>query len=341
MRPTWPLLGITALVGMAGGLSLAAALTVWASGPLPLALWLAAIWTALGLGALGGLSSFFHMHKIQAARFILRRLRSSWLSREALTTGLFVGVLGILAIWPRIPLPVERWGLLAAAVTGLVAMFVTAMLYATIPAMKSWHSPLTVVSMMGVGVTSGGAVWLMLGALVGHQAGVSLVVARDVMMSALVLLGLVKALQWRLFSEARGGVRAGAGTGLPLGPYRLQDTGTTTAPYRTQTQTWPLLHPSFRRAGYIVMLMVLCVVPLTIYGVSAVGDTVAIWAAGVSVIAGALWGRWLFFADSTHSSRVWFQDEDRGPSRVATDRGNPALVDRFGAVGFPPREMGS
>lgn len=342
MRPTWPLLGITILVGMAGGLSVAAAITVWASGPLVPALGLAAAWTALGLGALGGLSSFFHMHKIQAARFILRRLGSSWLSREALTTGIFVAVLGFLALVPVASAPAaERWVWAAAAVTGLVAMFVTAMLYATIPAMKSWHSPLTVVSMMGVGMVSGGAVWLMLGVEAVTGPDPALVVGRDVMTAMLVLLGLVQALEWRLFSEARGAVRAGPGTGLPLGPYRLQDTGTTVPPYRTQTQTWPSLHPRFRLIGYTVLMGLLCVLPLVIYATTTAGDALGTWLGGLSVIVGALGSRWMFFADSTHSSRVWFQDEDKRPSQVATARGNPPLVGRFGARGVPPREMGS
>ncbi|MCY0864986.1 MAG: DMSO reductase, partial [Sulfobacillus sp.] len=96
MKPTGPLLMLTAFQGLAGGAVLALALMI-SLAPHDITVggreW--ALGLALAFAALGGVSSFFHMHRIQAAKYVLRRLKTSWLSREALTTGLFGGALAL------------------------------------------------------------------------------------------------------------------------------------------------------------------------------------------------------------------------------------------------------
>lgn len=331
MRPTGPLLLITVLQGWAGGmiLGLAVASAVFSRlGAVPSLLEP----VILGIALVGGVSSFFHMHRIQAARYVLRRLKTSWLSREALTTGFFIGGLVILGFG------IEQWhwrGMVLAvtsgvvAALGLVAMFVTAMLYATIPAMRSWHSPVTVVSMMGMGISGG---WVFMGALatVAGDAPLGFWFAA-VGLGLVIAMVVVKGLQVHFFRVMRQQITAGTGTGLHLGPYRLQDTGTTRAPYRTQTQIWPELSAAQRRLGYGLTFVLLAVVPLlTLVGTLA--DPKAPWlieVAAVSLVFAAFAERWMFFADATHSSRVWFSDQERPRSKVATRRFSPAFVERF------------
>jgi len=319
MKPTGPLLMLTAFQGLAGGAVLALALMIslaphditaggreWALG------------LALAFAALGGVSSFFHMHRIQAAKYVLRRLKTSWLSREALTTGLFGGALALNAVvgfldhWQGGFFIAITW---LAAFAGFIAMFVTAMLYATIPAMLSWHSPLTVLVLLVLGWLSGSEVTLAFAAARGER------IATSVLLALIVVAALMKGLQWHFFTLARRRVSAKTGAGLPRGPYRLQDTGTTRPPYRTQTQIYPEMDPGQRIMVMVLILLTLVIVPaLAILGWML--DRAA-WMMAAAAIVGAIGvfaERWLFFRDATHSSRVWFTDEAHHPSRVATHR---------------------
>lgn len=334
MKPTGPLLLITVLQGLAGGMTLvlALAISIWSQSAFmgPIVRLEPAI---IVIAMIGAFASFFHMHRIQAAKYVLRRLKSSWLSREALTTGLYVAGLVVLAggiyvlHWHGVLLAITA-GLVA--VLGLIAMFVTAMLYATIPAMRSWYTPLTTVSMMGIGLFSG---WTLMGALftlVLQPHGLLRWIASGVVVFALSI-GLTKALQWHHFINARANVMASTGTGMPLGPHRLQDTGTTRPPYKTQTQVWPELHEEHKRNLYLLMFVALVILPLALmlgvlFGHPQKG---LFWISGISVVVGAFAERWLFFADATHSSRVWFTDQQKGRSKVASRRGSPALVERY------------
>jgi DMSO reductase anchor subunit len=317
MKPPVSLLLLTVWSGAAAG----AVVTLALCAPgLPRALAEPAVAVALVLGSGGGAASFFHMHRPTAARYVLSRLRTSWLSREALTTGLFVAATAATLVLGRSPASPVVWRA-AQAVTaclGLAAALVTAMIYRTIPAMRSWYSPWTVPAMMGVGLVSGAAVAAAVLALVGAPTTVR--GALDAAVGAAgLLLGGVKIRQWTVFAGAWAWLdRQHAG----LGPvtYRLHDTGTSRPPYRTQTQVWPAVPAPVRRrlkAGILVAL----VGGSLLLAFSTPLPPVTVGAAAM-VLAGAFLERWLFFADAVHSSRLWFTDRPR--TKSAPDGGPTA-----------------
>lgn len=318
MRPTWPLLALTLLQGMAGGIFSILAVLVFVPG-FPQTTLAQLAWAGVLVALAGGFSSFFHMHRIQAARFIFRRLKTSWLSREALTTGIFVAAAGVtaLSLSTTQHQAMSQGIAVLSATLGLLAMFVTAMLYGTIPAMKSWHSPLTVLSFTATGLLTGLASSLALLALepLTRRFLVPLTVA-EVFLT--VVLFLIKVSQQRWFRAVRQNLQASTGTGMPLGPYRVQDTGTTRPPYRTQTQIWPELPVDKRRGQYLRMFVFLTMLPIgmELLWILVPVSSLVIVAGTLSLWAGAYMERWLFFADATHSSRVWFADQTRAPSRV-------------------------
>lgn len=326
MRPTAPLLALTVLQGLAGGLIVTVACW-WALGPGP------ALWPALAtvtrvasvLAAAGAGASFFHMHRPQAGRYVLRRLATSWLSREALTTGLFVAALVVTA-W-GLPPAAQAVGVWISAGLGLIAMAVTALVYATLPAMRSWHSPLTVLALMGTGLVSGAALAAALVAF-GPAAGAARITAVALLPGG-VALAVVKILQVAFFAEARQRLSAQTGTGLPRGPWRLQDPGTSRPPYRTQPQVAPPL--TARARGVLVAGQFLWLVALPLAAAVATVRQPGGWTVlgGAAAVVGAGWERWWFFADATHSSRIWFQDQPHAPSRVASPRSSPAWASRF------------
>ena len=313
MRPTIQLLTLTIGQGLAGGITVSLAALLWMGG-LTQEQAAVLVLMALALAIVGGIGAFFHMHNLKAARYVLRRLKTSWLSREALTTGIFGALLALLAAWtlwdsPGIASPGYQVLTGITVLAGLVAMWVTAMLYATIPAMLSWHTPLTVLNLMMVGIATGVAVTAVSAP---NDSGLWIGFA-----IWLVLTGSIELLHWSHFRRAHGQIRAETGTGLPLSPYRLQDTGTSKPPYRTQTQVWPLIHPQLRRAVKLWTMGWLYAVPLAgVLAWQGMGWGSARWMLPISAVLGVLAERWLFFADATHSSRVFFVDEPRTAPRV-------------------------
>ncbi|MCL4521181.1 MAG: dimethyl sulfoxide reductase anchor subunit [Firmicutes bacterium] len=312
MKAPIPLLLITVLQGVSGGLALALAIDLGAGGHvgiLPYGI-------GLVLALIGGAASFTHMHQLKAGRFMLRGWRTSWLSREALTTSWYIAALVGEIVWLKVAAVGEGAVVWAAVTAGLalLAMFVTAMVYSSIPAMLSWHSPLTTVGMMLTGIVGG---W-MTGLVFDYQKPWETAVA----LGLLALWAGVRALQVRFFIDARRRVMAATGTGLPRPPYRLQDTGTTKPPYRTQTQIAPELSRGSHRGSLVALACWMIVLPLALTGgVHLWGHPVTI--AGVraaSVVVGSFIDRWLFFRDASHSSRVWFADQLFASGRSAQVR---------------------
>ncbi len=302
MRPTAPLLVLTIGQGLATGIIVtytALRLAGYTDATL--------VVMALVAAAAGGVGSFFHMHRLKAARYVLRRLKTSWLSREALTTGLFGGALAILLVWSYGGFPsgaaLTVFTVLTAAL-GLVAVWVTAMLYATIRAMLSWNTPLTVVAFLIVSLLSGSTAALAVRPM-GHHADTGLGLA---IMAVALATGAVKLVQLQYFRRARE--RLGQDeTSLPFSPYRLHDTGTSKPPYRVQTQVWPTIAARTRRIGRALVFILQCAAPAVFAAIAAFSGG-WLWgvAAGASALAGTIADRWLFFADAVHSSLVFFPD---------------------------------
>ena len=138
----------TILVGAAGGLSLAAALlTGLAHDPFLVTVCLVG---AIVLTAAGGVAAALHLERPGKGHRVLRRWRSSWLSREVLAVAGF-GVLQALALY----VGGTGWATWAAAVGGVSAVVVTGALYGSIRAIRGWHGPLTIQVFLGLGLASG------------------------------------------------------------------------------------------------------------------------------------------------------------------------------------------
>ncbi len=323
MRPTGPLLLMTGLQGLAGGVFVVLASLSWIKGASFAHSAEAGILALLGVALVagGGLASTFHMHRRAAAQFILRRLRSSWLSREVATTapfGVLAAASAAAAHLVAAPPAVDLWLFTATALVGLGAMWVTAMIYATIPAMLSWRSATTAPAMMGTGLVAGGVWGWAVMVAVSRTAETGLAIA---LVWALLAVAAVKWAQWAVFRRARARVESGQSMGIPGRQYRLADTGTSRTPYRTQPQVWRPLTGEERRhaASSVVLAAVATAVLLMVSG----GSLAALFAV-VSAAAGVYYERWLFFADATHSSSIWLTSGAASPWEQPARAGPPA-----------------
>lgn len=174
MKPAFSVIFLTTLIGAAQGLFLAlftaqsyalfnllpaqSSQTFYAAGAL----------VTLVLSALGLLSSFFHLGRPERAWRSATMWRTSWLSREVIVLPTFMGIVLLYGIahfidWKPIvaTLPygivIDATLVLGVASTVVAfALFVcTAMIYACLPFLREWHSPLTIINYILLGSASG------------------------------------------------------------------------------------------------------------------------------------------------------------------------------------------
>jgi DMSO reductase anchor subunit len=174
MNPAFSVIFLTTLIGTAQGLFLALftaqsyALFNLLPGQNSQSFHAAGALMVLVLCALGLASSFFHLGRPERAWRSAAMWRTSWLAREVIVLPAFMGVVFLYGIahftdWKpvAVTLPdlivVDATVLLGIVGTVLAfALFVcTGMIYACLPFLREWHSPLTVINYILLGGASG------------------------------------------------------------------------------------------------------------------------------------------------------------------------------------------
>jgi len=153
MRPALSVILLTTLIGAGQGLFLAlVAVEVLAEGGKVFFV-IGSVITLILLAA-GLAASFFHLGHPERAWRSAAKWRTSWLAREVIALPAFMAAVFAWGVahwlgWPTLALA-------AAGVLLALALFVcTAMIYACLPFLQEWHSPLTVVNYLVLGCASG------------------------------------------------------------------------------------------------------------------------------------------------------------------------------------------
>ena len=174
MKPAFSVIFLTTLLGAAQGLLLAlfTAQSYALFKLLPVqnsqSFYAVGALVALVLGALGLLSSFFHLGRPERAWRSATMWRTSWLSREVIVLPVFLGLVLLYGLthfldW-KPTIATLPYGIVidATLVLGILctvvafALFVcTAMIYACLPFLREWHSPLTIINYILLGSASG------------------------------------------------------------------------------------------------------------------------------------------------------------------------------------------
>ena len=160
MRPAYSVILLTTLIGASQGLFLAIFGADLAGriglGPRPEAAFLAAgAGVSIALLVAGVIASVFHLGRPERGWRAFSRWRTSWLSRELIVLPAFGaaafawGTAQLLRIDPPLALGVT------AALLALALYLCTGMIYACLPFLREWHSPLTVLNYLVLGVASG------------------------------------------------------------------------------------------------------------------------------------------------------------------------------------------
>lgn len=307
MKPAGSILLLTTLTGFAYGLLAwigAYACLGLLIGARPLAI--AGVALGLFLASIGLGASVLHLGRKERAWRALSQWRSSWLSREGV---------GALATYPvailfAVALHMDGDGILTRVLgavvlaTSLATVFCTAMIYASLKPIRQWHNSHTAPDYLIYAVFSGALLFALLHtALLGTPGSTGIMVAT----TAAVAL-VAKRAYWRHVDAQTPLASLAAAIGLPQGTevksldaphftenYVLREMGFAIARRHSAKLRRIALGLGFAAPIGLGVLASLAIAPLA-------ATTVAL----VCTFVGLLTERWLFFAEATHVSALYY-----------------------------------
>ncbi|HQT60271.1 MULTISPECIES: DmsC/YnfH family molybdoenzyme membrane anchor subunit [unclassified Acidiphilium] len=312
MTPASSVLLLTTLTGF--GYGLLAWLGIFcAAGALPESPWFGpvAVVIALGFAGAGLVASTLHLGRKERAWRAFSQWRSSWLSREgvaAVATNL--PALGFAVSWAALGAGANltvAFGLVAAAMA-LGTVFCTAMIYACLKPIRQWHNRFTAPLYLVFAAFSGAA---LLAALLGVWTGAA--AGGTAGASALVVVfaigaGVAKAAYWR-FIDAQGPLATlASATGLgSFGTVRALDRPHFTENYVLREMGYQIARRHAARLRRIVLVLAFAA-PAVLAALALAGAMPAVAAPLAALLAGiGLFAeRWLFFAEATHVSAIYY-----------------------------------
>lgn len=301
MRPALSIVVFTVLSGTGLGLSVALMLSAHARSIDVPTFRLCGI-LALALVAAGLASSAFHLANPRNAWRAIVRVRTSWLSREAvLAMAYFPLQLGAVLLTGSgflAPLSV------AVVAVALATIWCTGMIYASLKTIPQWNHLLTAVNYVLIALLTGFSLLAAAQAALGESS--LSVVAMAAFFGALALWG--KLAHFRRIGRAQP-ISVSSATGFTRARVRLFDLGHTGPTfltrefvYRCPAARLTLLRRVSVGAGFCL--------PLALFGVAALVPWPAppLAAASALSLGGALVERWLFFAEARHVVRLYHGD---------------------------------
>jgi DMSO reductase anchor subunit len=255
----------------------------------------AATLIALVLVAGGLLAARRHLGRPGHLMLALRQWRTSWLSREAVATAACAAAaLGFAALSVR---PDGGWlrqvfGVVMA-VSAVVSVVCTAMIYASLRPVPQWHTRLVPACFLAISAVTGSLLLVLL------TRGFAVVAV-----AAILAAWALKTLYWRHLDNLSVSADGIAAAGLDrVGRVRLLDAPLATGGAALTEMGGGLADPQRLRRLTASLLFAL---PLGLSLLQPFAGGAAAVAAVVAAGAGVLLERWLFFAEARHVSSAWF-----------------------------------
>ena len=301
MHPAFSIIVFTVTTGLAyGWLALAMVLDLLGIGH-----WQhesAFLWTAvLAVIALvvGLIASTFHLANKRNAWRAFMRVRTSWLSREAVLAVAFFPLFGAygICLMGDMPRAAAALGWLSAGVA-LGTVFATGMIYACLRTIRQWHTPLVPANYLLMALALGG---LALNAQreLTESGGASSVSA--VVFGLLILALAGKVVYW-LKIGLPDAVGIDAATGFRMATVRLLDVGHGRGTFLEREFDFRVSRPMLLLLKALALVAGL-VLPAILVARSS-GAAGAVVAALLGYV-GALVERWLLFAEAEHVVRLY------------------------------------
>ena len=302
MHPALSIIAFTVISGLGYGW-VAVSLFFDLSGIAPFVSSTARLWSgglALAAISIGLLFSTGHLANPRNAWRSVVRVRTSWLSREAVLALSFYPVfLGYLV------LSADDAGALAAQVLGWLSVLMavgtilcTAMIYACLRTIRQWRTPLTPFNFLTLALALGGICELLARDLAGGSAPAS----ANALVLAFILLAFAGKLACYLSMGLPPTVSINTATGFRLATVRLLDVGHTAGTFLTDEFGFQISRAALI-ALRLVSLVSAMVLPALI--VARMSGTTGLALAVLFAVAGVLIERWLFFAEAQHVVRLY------------------------------------
>jgi len=283
-------------------------------GWLPASRGLAAASLALSLGAItiGLLSSALHLGHPERAWRAFSQWRSSWLSREGVSSIVTYGPALLFALgWLVIGSTSGIWALFGAlSAAGAIATVVcTAFIYQSLKPIQRWSNGWVLPNYLALSAMTG-VLWFIAAMSLFGMADRYLVLAALLSIPIAVLLKLA---YWRFIDRTASSSDAGTATGLgTLGRVRLFEAPHTSENYLMKEMGFRIArkHAAKLRMISIVAAFVLPAL-LTLAGLLLPMALMPICAVTAAVLAtlGVLIERWLFFAEAKHTVMLYYGAE--------------------------------
>jgi DMSO reductase anchor subunit len=259
------------------------------------------LFASLGLGA-----SMFHLERKERAWRAFSQWRSSWLSREGVAAVLTypVAIAFAAVFWRDGPVIWTRLLGVAALGAALGTVYCTAMIYASLKPIRQWHNRHTAPDYLLYALFSGAVLFATLHTIDLGAPGATASVAAAAAGVAL----LAKRAYWRHIDAQTPLATLAAAIGLPKGvEARALD-----APHFTENYILRQMGFALARRHAVKLRRIVLVVgfalPLALSILAGLAlapmatTTLAVACAGVGLIL----ERWLFFAEATHVSAVYY-----------------------------------
>lgn len=308
MRPAWSVILLTTLSGAGQGLLLAlfaadAVVAVRGDSPLPLGMIVGAVAVSLALVGSALVASFFHLGHPERAWRSAAKWRTSWLSREVIALPVFMALAAAYGGLHWIGMAQAAFVAGALASVACVALYVcTGMIYACLPFLQEWRTPLTVVNFIALGSASGLTAAAVLAALL-HPP-----LVRPYAIAALVAgaLGYITRLA-ALARNARLRPKSTVSTAIGVKHPRIVQIaqGAMGGSFNTRE----FFHGRTREVVRAVRWSFLALVfPVPALLLAAGGQSAAVLGAAFAAqYVGLLAERWYFFAEARHPQNLYYQ----------------------------------
>lgn len=255
----------------------------------------------------GLLSSTLHLGKPLRAWRAFSQWRTSWLSREGvLAIACFVPFLGVIAPL-ALPLPaaIAAIALFALVPLSLATVACTAMIYASLKTIPAWSHRLVVPGYLLFALLTGGLLCLSMlsvAAEIPAMAGIAVLIAASA-------LGALKLSYWRDVDRGEMPTTRASALGLPANrTVRDFERPHTEANYLTREMGFVVARKHARKLRFIALVL-FAGVPLLVGLLLAAAPSQSgslLWLASLSALAGAMFERWLFFAEAKHVVMTYY-----------------------------------
>ena len=301
MRPAWSVILLTTLIGAAQGLFLVVFFIDISRSP-PKDFIVLSCGISLFLLVCGLVASFFHLGRPERAWRAVAMWRTSWLSREVIVLPAFMALVflyGLLRFHES-----EKTilvGILAAVCC--VALYAcTAMIYACLKFLQEWHTPLTFVNFVLLGLASGLTLAVPLAVLRYPQFAGPLALAA---FGAGALAWIVRVATLIRNARLRPKSTLQSAIGVAQPNIQQKSQGFMGGSYNTREFFAGKPKPVVGAVRWLFLALIFPV-PALLLGWGG-GSLESFIAAFVTQFAGLLAERWYFFAEARHPQNLYYQ----------------------------------